>query len=119
MTNIATMATVTDIKDWTFNESGLNFDYKSPTPKQMEEMYKKSPISHAHNVQCPVYLMIGKEDLRVPPSQGMEYYHQLKGLGKSVDMNMYEDNHPLGKIANHANVFINAVLFYKTILQIE
>ena len=115
--NIATMATVTDIKDWTFNEAGLKFEYRSPTPDQMAEMYQKSPISHASKIQCPVYLMIGKEDLRVPPSQGLEFYHQLKGLGKDVDMNMYEDNHPLGKVGNHANCFINTVLFYKTILQ--
>ncbi len=30
--NIATMATVTDIPDWTANEAGLKFEYLSPTP---------------------------------------------------------------------------------------
>ena len=113
------MATVSDIGDWTFNESGLNFKYKSPNPQEMQLMYEKSPISHIENVKAPVYLMIGKDDLRVPPSQGIEYYHNLKALGKNVDMNMYEDNHPLGKVNNHSNVFINSVLFYKSILGIE
>lgn len=28
--NIATMATVSDISDWTFNEAGLKFEYLSP-----------------------------------------------------------------------------------------
>ena len=117
--NISTMATVSDIGDWTFNEAGIGFGFISPTPEEMKIMYGKSPIAHVDRVKNPVFLMIGKDDLRVPHSQGMEYYHNLKALGKPVDMNLYEDNHPLGKVHNHANVFINTVLFFKTILGIE
>jgi acylaminoacyl-peptidase len=47
-------------------------------------MYEKSPIFHAKNIEAPVFLMIGKVDLRVPPSQGHEFYHHLKALGKEV-----------------------------------
>ena len=71
----------------------------------------------------------GKNDLRVPPSQGYEFYHSLKvtfqidlyltnnglviqALGKTVEMNVYDDNHPLGKVENDVNVMINAALFY-------
>lgn len=117
--NVATMSTVSDIGDWTFNESGLGFNFKSPTPDQMKKMFEMSPISHVANVKAAVYLMIGKDDLRVPPSQGREYFHNLKALGTDVDMNWYEDNHPLGKVPNHCNVFINSVLFFKAILGIE
>ncbi len=85
----------------------------------MKIMRDKSPIAHVEKVKCPVFLMIGKDDLRVPCSQGLEYYHNLKGLGKEVDMNMYDDNHPLGKIPNHSNCFVNSVLFFKIILGIE
>ena len=28
-------------------------------------------------------------------------------------MNMYDDNHPLGKVENDVNVMINAALFFK------
>lgn len=114
--NIATMSTVSDITDWTFNEAGYGFSYKSPSPEIMKVMYEKSPIAHVGKVKAPVYLMVGKEDLRVPPSQGYEYYHNLKALGKRVDMNVYEDCHPLSKVPIHSNVFINAALFYHAIL---
>jgi hypothetical protein len=66
----------------------------------------------------------------VPPSQGLEYYHALKvrnsvsarelwptfypqAKGKTVKMNLYDDNHPLGKVENDVNVMINAALFFK------
>jgi acylaminoacyl-peptidase len=62
-------------------------------------MYEMSPIAHVHKVKAPIYLMIGTKDLRVPPSQGYEYYHNLKALGKEVEMNVYDDCHPLSKVA--------------------
>ena len=63
----------------------------------------------------------------MPPSQGLEYYHALKvstvssrqqtfspqAKGKTVRMNMYDDNHPLGKVEYDVNVMINAALFFK------
>ena len=85
----------------------------------MKLMYEKSPIKYVEFVKAPVYLMIGKEDLRVPSTQGLEYFRNMKTLGKQVDMNMYEDNHPLGKVNNHSNVFINTSLFFKAILDME
>ena len=51
----------------------------------MMVMYEKSPIAHVKKVKTPVMLNIGKVDLRVPPSQGYEYYHALKALGKYVE----------------------------------
>jgi len=88
-------------------------------PATLDLMWTKSPISHVNNVTAPVYLMIGKNDLRVPPSQGYEYYHALKALGKTVKMNVYDDNHPLGKPENDVNVMINAAIFFKECLGIE
>lgn len=41
-------------------------------------MRKASPIEFAHKVKAPTYLMLGSKDLRVPASQGIEYYHRLK-----------------------------------------
>ena len=36
----------------------------------------------------------------------------IQALGKTVEMNVYDDNHPLGKVENDVNVMINAALFY-------
>ena len=81
-------------------------------------MYEKSPISHADKVKdTPVLLLIGKADLRVPPSQGFEYYYQLKALNKEVEMNVYDDNHPLAKVPNDVNVFMNSALFMNKVIK--
>ena len=81
-------------------------------------MYLSSPLAHIANVKTPIYLMIGKNDLRVPPSQGFEYYHALKALNSEADvrMNIYDDCHPLSKEAVHSNVMINAAIFYNEML---
>ena len=148
------MAGSSDIPDWTFNETGIKYDWKNPTSKTYETMFNMSPIKHIDNVLAPIFLMIGinlqtfqtafqcilsignfivgKNDLRVPPSQGIEYYHALKVVtllqlfwyfnlsfqarGKTVKMNLYDDNHPLGKVENDVNVMINAALFFKECL---
>jgi len=119
VTNIASMCGVTDIPDWTWNEGGLPYLWGAADPATMDLMWNKSPISHVGNVTAPVFLMIGKNDLRVPPSQGYEYYHALKALGKTVKMNVYDDNHPLAKPENDVNVMINAAIFFKECLGIE
>lgn len=43
-----------------------------------------SPLVHAHKVKIPTLLLIGSKDLRVPPSQGVEFYHRLKANGVDV-----------------------------------
>ena len=88
--DIATMATVSDIGDWCFNEN--KFDYNSPDSKIMEAMRDKSPIKYVSNVKAAVFLMIGKEELRVPDSQGYQYYLNMKALNKKVDMNVYPND---------------------------
>ena len=55
-------------------------------------MYEMSPIAHASKVKAPVFLMVGKNDLRVPPSQSYEFYNTLKSLGKEVShLRMFQD----------------------------
>ncbi|CAD6208349.1 GSCOCG00003355001-RA-CDS [Cotesia congregata] len=45
------------------------------------KMFKCSPIVYADNVKAPTLVCIGKNDLRVPPSQGKHWYHRLKANG--------------------------------------
>eukprot|EP00092_Neocalanus_flemingeri_P040427 GFUD01044028.1.p1 GENE.GFUD01044028.1~~GFUD01044028.1.p1 ORF type:complete len:711 (-),score=264.14 GFUD01044028.1:62-2194(-) len=118
VTNIASMAGVTDIPDWTWNESGLSYPWLNASSDTLTNMYSKSPISHVEKVTAPVFLMIGKNDLRVPPSQGYEYYHALKALGKQVKMNTYDDNHPLGKVENDINVMVSTAVFFNECLEV-
>jgi acylaminoacyl-peptidase len=119
----------TDIPDWCYFEFGLDYPLSSSststekhkreslfpaalppvmTPETFERLYKASPISYVDDVRASVLLMIGGSDLRVPPKQGIEYYHALKGRrhakeAKSrsgsvgeVEMMIFEgESHPL------------------------
>ena len=113
------MANVTDIPDWCCNEAGLafSFAYDTEGPSALSKMYLASPVAHAAKVKAAMFLMIGKNDLRVPPNQGHEYYHMLKGMNNAdVRMNIYDDCHPLSKESVHSNVMVNAGLFYEDVL---
>ena len=117
VTNIATKVMVADNPDSGFNQAGLNFDFQSPNPEEMARLFNNSPIKHATRVKIPIHLNLGTLDRRVPMSQGLEYYKNLKALGKKISMNIYEDNHVLNKAGNHTNILINSVLFFNSIQQ--
>ena len=54
-------------------------------------------------------------DHHLPFQLSMSY----QALGKTVKMNVYDDNHPLAKPENDVNVMINAAIFFKECLGIE
>ena len=57
--NLCSMAGVTDIADWTWNESGINYTWLHPTPETLTAMWNMSPISHIESVKAPIFLKIG------------------------------------------------------------
>ena len=89
---------------------------QSPGPSEMDAFYNISPMVNVDQVKIPIHLNLGTLDRRVPKTQGIEYYRNLKALGKQVSVNIYEDNHPLGKVSTKANILINAYLFFKSVL---
>jgi acylaminoacyl-peptidase len=108
----ATKSQASDIPD-----NGMLISVNSsgdPGPVAMPLLYNASPISHVSRIQIPIYLMIGSNDRRVPPSQGYLLYHELRALRReNVKLNVYDDCHPLSKVVTHSNVMINAALFYE------
>lgn len=101
VTNIASMTTSSDIPDWTWVESGAQYDFSRfqlPSEELLLKMYQLSPCRYIDNVRTPTLLCLGTKDRRVPPSQGVEYYHLLKSKGVPCRMVIYpEDNHALDK----------------------
>ncbi|KAG6844248.1 hypothetical protein H0H87_008462 [Tephrocybe sp. NHM501043] len=110
----------TDIPDWYFTEFGEAYPvYSSPsavelespstpakrpapplvTPEMFARVHRASPIAHVDAVRASVLLMIGASDLRVAPTQGIEYYHALKQRareGTRIEMLVFEgESHPL------------------------
>lgn len=81
--DVAPMSIISDIPDWSFLEATAT-EYTQigePNSEHLLKMREVSPIQHAHKVKAPTLLQIGSKDLRVPPSQGLEYYHRLRANG--------------------------------------
>ncbi|NXB81421.1 ACPH enzyme, partial [Donacobius atricapilla] len=143
--NIASMVATTDIPDWCLTETGLPYKPDAlPDPAQWTEMLHKSPIRYVDRVcQCsvspslsvpsssasaeavlllqvraPVLLMLGEDDRRVPPKQGLEYYRALKARGVPTRLLWYPgNNHALAGIEAEADGFMNMALWLLKHLQ--
>ncbi|PIK51765.1 putative acylamino-acid-releasing enzyme isoform X2 [Apostichopus japonicus] len=88
--NIAAMLGYSDIPDWCFVEAGFEFTYNFvPTSDVYQGMLEKSPISHIQKVKAPTLFLIGKDDLRVPPKQGENFYKILRARNIRTRQNGY------------------------------
>uniref|UniRef100_A0A8C5IR31 Acylamino-acid-releasing enzyme n=1 Tax=Junco hyemalis TaxID=40217 RepID=A0A8C5IR31_JUNHY len=117
--NIASMVATTDIPDWCLTETGLPYKPDAlPDPAQWTEMLHKSPIRYADRVRAPVLLMLGEDDRRVPPKQGLEYYRALKARGVPTRLLWYPgNNHALAGVEAEADGFMNMALWLLKHLQ--
>jgi acylaminoacyl-peptidase len=112
VTNIPAMVGVTDIPDWCFIEAlGVgSYDFTShrvPTGPELGKMLASSPVAHIDRVKTPCLVCLGGKDLRVPASQGREYYHLLRARGIPTRLlNFPEDSHPIDKPASEANHWV-------------
>jgi acylaminoacyl-peptidase len=109
----------TDIPDWYYFEFGLDYPLSSSststekhkkeslfpaalppimTPETFERVYKASPISYVDDVRASVLLMIGGSDLRVSPTQVMEYYHALKGRKHAKEAKLRSRGKEIGEV---------------------
>lgn len=113
VTNIATMVSATDIADWCYIETlgpgGYDWNcFRGPTREELGAMFDASPIAHIDNVQAPTLVALGMSDRRVPPSQGLEYYHTLRSKGVRTKLLLYEkDDHAIDRVASEADHWIN------------
>ena len=113
VTNIATMTTATDIVDWcaieTFGVGSYDWEkYRGPDREELGAMWDASPIAHINNVKAPTLVALGMSDRRVPPSQGLEYYHSLRSKGIATKLLVYErDDHAIDRVVSEADHWIN------------
>ncbi|KNC99354.1 hypothetical protein, variant [Spizellomyces punctatus DAOM BR117] len=94
--NMGSNLAQSDIPDWSLAEAGITYNLAQPpltTPEIYSKIWPKSPISVAQHVKTPSLLMLGENDRRVPPYEGMNWYYYLKGRG-GVDIRVmtYPDN---------------------------
>ncbi|NWT16861.1 ACPH enzyme, partial [Vireo altiloquus] len=117
--NIASMVATTDIPDWCLTETGLPYKPDAlPDPAQWTDMLHKSPMRYVDQVRAPVLLMLGEDDRRVPPKQGLEYYRALKARGVPTRLLWYPgNNHALAGVEAEADGFMNMALWLLKHLQ--
>ncbi|GIY67051.1 acylamino-acid-releasing enzyme [Caerostris darwini] len=113
--DICTKVGVADIPDWNWVECGFgeNFDLSTVvTPAHLKVFWEKSPARHVDNVCTPTLLLLGKNDRRVPMSQGLKYYKLLKARKVPVQVYVYEDNHQLLKTPHDGDRFMQSILWF-------
>mmetsp|Transcript_1076 Transcript_1076/g.1712 ORF Transcript_1076/g.1712 Transcript_1076/m.1712 type:complete len:492 (+) Transcript_1076:3-1478(+) len=117
VTNCAFMVTETDIPDWCYIEGGLGPYHpgKFLSREQMAKLYNMSPIAYASNIRTPLLMLLGMKDLRVPPSQGLNFFKTLKAKGVETRCLTYpESTHSLSdSVRTEADVWINVVHWFK------
>tara|TARA_B100001287_G_C22663292_1_gene521496 strand:- start:77 stop:1951 length:1875 start_codon:yes stop_codon:yes gene_type:complete len=81
--NLISMVTTTDIQDYLVAHMGSEFwnDY--------ETYEKHSAIYQIKNTKTPTQIIHGSNDLRVPFTQGQEFYRALDRLGVDTEMIVY------------------------------
>jgi len=113
VTNIATMVTATDIPDWAYVETfGSNYydfsKFRGPNRQELGDMWDASPIASVLHVKAPTLVALGMMDRRVPPSQGLEYYHTLRSNGVATKLLVYEkDVHAIDIPVSEADHWVN------------
>jgi acylaminoacyl-peptidase len=109
--NIASMVTATDIPDWCYVEATGSYswkEFKPPTKDEILTMYDRSPVRLIDRVRTPTLVALGLKDLRVPPSQGLEWFHSLRSRGCPAKLLLYEnDDHAIDGVAAEADHWIN------------
>jgi len=119
------MIGTSDIVDWCMAESGIEFPDNSlktfiPAAKNLddfEKLFKASPIAHASKVKAATLLLLGTEDLRVPMTQGMNFYRALKAYNKTAEVRVYPDCHSLLSASVSNDVAIQSALWFKRFLR--
>ena len=109
--DLAGMIETTDIPDWCYAFAfGDNLPYecdKLANAEQTKILLEKSPIHWIDKVKVPTLMFLGKEDKRVPYTQGLKYYKTLKARGIDTKCYFYPDKHSLAKANVDGDCFIH------------
>lgn len=91
--DLPAMAMTSDIPDFPFGQLGLPYDLRNPRPataEELEKMRQASPSSRVHLANVPTLILIGQDDLRVPPSQGFAWHSWLQARGIPAELRVYK-----------------------------
>ncbi|MEX0827992.1 MAG: S9 family peptidase [Haliea sp.] len=96
--NAQSFFATTDIPQWVVWEY-LGLPWERP-----DLIRANSPITYVHHVTTPTMVMHGENDVRVPLSQGLEFYNSLQAIGVPTKMVIYPgERHGLSRPLHQAH----------------
>ncbi|KAF0700557.1 Aste57867_8893 [Aphanomyces stellatus] len=121
VTNLTSQFFTSDIPDWGCAVSGVAaFESVGaldvPQAKRsaiVARMWDLSPMANdLTRVKTPVLLGIGGKDRRVPPEQGLQFFHSLQRHGGTARVLWYPDDcHPLDSVKAYSDFAVNWALW--------
>jgi dipeptidyl aminopeptidase/acylaminoacyl peptidase len=92
VSNRVSMQGTTDIARWAQSW------FKSEFAEHSDEYWESSPVRFIGQTSTPTLVLHGEQDMRVPHSQGVEFYNQLRTLGVPTTMVTYpREPHGIGE----------------------
>jgi dipeptidyl aminopeptidase/acylaminoacyl peptidase len=80
--------------------------------RDREKLVERSPITHIDNVRCPMLILQGENDPRVPKEESDQVVERLRALGRRVEYVVYPDEgHGFTKRANADDAYGRIVDF--------
>jgi dipeptidyl aminopeptidase/acylaminoacyl peptidase len=74
--------------------------------RDREKLVERSPITHIENVRCPMLILQGENDPRVPKEESDQVVERLRGLGRRVEYVVYPgEGHGFTKRANAEDAY--------------
>jgi dipeptidyl aminopeptidase/acylaminoacyl peptidase len=80
--------------------------------RDREKLVERSPITHIENVRCPLLILQGENDPRVPQEESDQVVERLRALGRRVEYVVYPgEGHGFTKRANAEDAYSRIVKF--------
>jgi len=80
--------------------------------RDREKLVERSPITHIENVRCPMLILQGENDPRVPKEESDQVVERLRGLGRRVEYVVYPgEGHGFTNRANAEDAYGRIVDF--------
>ena len=88
-------------------------NWGGPYTGARDKFLHHSPITYASNVQTPVLLLHGEDDLRCPIEQSEQYFVALKRLGKTVEFVRFPNSTHRFRKMGHPSMIVE---YYRLLL---
>jgi dipeptidyl aminopeptidase/acylaminoacyl peptidase len=80
--------------------------------RDREKLVERSPITHIEKVRCPMLILQGENDPRVPQEESDQVVERLRALGRRVEYVVYPgEGHGFTKRANAEDAYSRIVTF--------